>query len=130
MARDPRYASSAARLINVNQLDREIADLTRRFEREELAAMLVERRLCAGPVYGAEDLANDAALAQTGMMVNLRHKECGERLTPTLPVRFSALQPRFEAAPLAGEHTDEVLRELLDMSDEQIAVLREEKVLI
>ena len=130
MARDPRYASSAARLVNVDQLEQEIAELTRQFEREELAAKLVARNLCAGSVYSAFDLVNDSAFAQSGMMVKLRHKECGERPTPTLPVRFSQLEPRYKPAPLAGEHTDEILRELLDMSDVEIDALREEKVLI
>jgi crotonobetainyl-CoA:carnitine CoA-transferase CaiB-like acyl-CoA transferase len=130
MARDPRYASSAARLVNVDQLEREMAELTRRFERDEFAGMLAQRRLCAGPVYGAFDLVNDPAFVQSGMIVNLRHTECGERATPTLPVRFSRLEPSYRAAPLAGEHTDEILRELLNMSDGEIAALREEKVLI
>ena len=130
MARDPRYASSAARLVNVDPLEQEIAELTRQFEREELAAKLVARNLCAGSVYSAFDLVNDSAFAQSGMMVKLHHKECGERPTPTLPVRFSQLEPRYKPAPLAGEHTDEILRELLDMSDGEIDALREEKVLI
>jgi crotonobetainyl-CoA:carnitine CoA-transferase CaiB-like acyl-CoA transferase len=130
MARDPRYASAAARLVNVAPLEQEIAELTRRFELDELAAVLAQHRLCAGPVYSAFDLVNDAVFAQSGMMVKLNHKECGERPTPTLPIRFNRLQPRYTAAPLAGEHTDEVLHELLDMSDEEIAALREEKVLI
>ncbi len=130
MARDPSYATSAARLVNVDQLEQEIAELTKRFERDDLAAKLVERKLCAGPVYSAFDLVNDSAFAQSGMMVNLRHKECGERPTPTLPVRFSKLEPRYRAAPLAGEHTDEILRDLLDMSAQEIAALHEEQVLI
>jgi crotonobetainyl-CoA:carnitine CoA-transferase CaiB-like acyl-CoA transferase len=130
MARDPRYASSAARLVNVDQLEQEIAELTKQFERDELAAKLVARNLCAGPVYSAFDLVNDSAFVQSGMLVKLRHKECGERPTPTLPVRFSQLEPRFRPAPLAGEHTDEILSELLDMSDGEIAALREENVLI
>jgi crotonobetainyl-CoA:carnitine CoA-transferase CaiB-like acyl-CoA transferase len=104
--------------------------LTRRFERDELVAILTQQQLCAGPVYGAFDLINDSAFVQTGMMVNLHHKECGERLTPTLPVRFSDLEPHYRPAPLAGEHTDVILRELLDMSDSEINALQLEKVLI
>ena len=130
MACDPRYASNAARLVNVDELEREIAELTRRFERDELARRLAERNLCAGPVYSAFDLVNDSAFIQSGMMVNLRHKECGERPTPTLPVSFSRLEPRYKAAPLAGEHTDEILGELLDMTDREIAALRDDKILI
>src|SRR6516225_2642868 len=129
MSQDPRYASSAARLINVDQLERKIEGLTRQFERDELANRLAELGLCAGPVYSASDLVNDSAFMQSGMIVNLQHKECGERLTPVLPVRFSDLEPRYTAAPLAGEHTDEILRELLGLPDREIAALREEKVL-
>jgi len=129
MSQDPRYASSAARLINVDQLERKIEGLTRQFERDELANRLAGLGLCAGPVYSASDLVNDSAFMQSGMIVNLQHKECGERLTPVLPVRFSDLEPRYTAAPLAGEHTDEILRELLGLPDREIAALREEKVL-
>jgi crotonobetainyl-CoA:carnitine CoA-transferase CaiB-like acyl-CoA transferase len=130
MARDPRYATVPARLSNVERLEQEITELTKRFERDALVGRLVQRNLCAGPVYSAFDLINDVAFAQSGMMVKLRHKECGERLTPVLPVRFSRLEPEYRAAPLAGEHTDEILRELLSMSDEEINSLRSEKVLI
>jgi crotonobetainyl-CoA:carnitine CoA-transferase CaiB-like acyl-CoA transferase len=130
MARDPRYATVPARLSNVERLEQEITELTKRFERDALVGRLVQRNLCAGPVYSAFDLINDVAFAQSGMMVKLRHKECGERLTPVLPVSFSRLEPEYRAAPLAGEHTDEILRELLSMSDEEINSLRSEKVLI
>ncbi|MBV8770759.1 MAG: CoA transferase [Deltaproteobacteria bacterium] len=130
LTRDRRYASQAGRLLNVEQLEREIAAVTKGLERDELAAKLVERGICAGPVYSAPDLVNDPAFSQSGMMVNLRHKECGERSTPTLPVGFSRLDPQYRAAPLAGEHTDQILRELLDLPDTEIATLRAEQVLI
>jgi crotonobetainyl-CoA:carnitine CoA-transferase CaiB-like acyl-CoA transferase len=94
-----------------------------------LVARLTEVNLCVGPVYSTFDLFNDSAFAQSGMMSRLFHKECGERWLPTLPVRFSQLEPRFKSAPLAGEHTDEILHGLLGMSDDEIAALRDEKVL-
>ena len=130
MAVDPRYASNAARLTNVGHLEREIGELTRRFDRDDLVATLTERKLGAGPVYSAADLINDPAFAQSGMMANLRHRECGERATPTLPVQFSQLDPLYNPAPLMGEHTDQILRDLLDMSESEIAGLCREEVLI
>jgi crotonobetainyl-CoA:carnitine CoA-transferase CaiB-like acyl-CoA transferase len=130
MARDPRYASTAARLVNVDQLDEDIAWLTRKSDRNELAARLTERNLCAGPVYSTFDLVADPVFANSGTMVKLQHKECGERLTPVLPISFSGLLPQYRAAPLAGEHTDEVLREILGMPEEEIAALRADRVLV
>jgi crotonobetainyl-CoA:carnitine CoA-transferase CaiB-like acyl-CoA transferase len=129
MARDPRYTTVAGRLINVERLEQELAQLTRRFDRDQLVGRLVERNLCAGPVYSAFDLVSDPAFVKSGMMVPLAHKECGLRPTPTLPVRFSQLKPRYKAAPLAGEHTDDILVGLLGLSEEEIVRLRAEKVL-
>ena len=66
MARDPRYASAAARLINVEQLEEQMARLTRQFERNELFARLAEVNLCAGPVYSTSDLFKRFRLCAIG----------------------------------------------------------------
>lgn len=130
LARDPRYATTAARLVNVEALEGEIAARTRTLERDELAARLRARNLAAAPVFGTVELVEDPAFAASGMLVRLRHKECGERLTPGLPVRFSGLEPDYRPAPLAGEHTEEILTGLLGYSREEIERLTAAKVLI
>ncbi|MGH7917752.1 MAG: CoA transferase, partial [Candidatus Binataceae bacterium] len=127
---DPRYLTVESRLRNVASLDREIENTTVRFDRDELAGRLRTRGLAAGPVYSAIDLMHDPAFGAAGMMVKLKHKECGERLTPGLPVRFSALTPDYRPAPLLGEHTEEVLSKLLGYSTEEIAELRAAKILV
>jgi crotonobetainyl-CoA:carnitine CoA-transferase CaiB-like acyl-CoA transferase len=130
LARDPRYATTAARLVNVEALEGEIAGRTRSLERDELVGILRARNLAAAPVFGTVELVEDRAFAASGMLVRLRHKECGERLTPGLPVRFSGLEPDYRAAPLAGEHTGEILTGLLGYSREEVERLTAAKVLI
>ncbi len=49
---------------------------------------------------------------------------------PGLPVDFGAIDLEYRGAPMIGEHTDEVLTELLGFSAEEIARLKEAKVLI
>ncbi|MGH7249058.1 MAG: CaiB/BaiF CoA transferase family protein, partial [Pseudomonadota bacterium] len=130
MAADVRYATITARLRNVDGLEREITAAARNFERDDLVARLRARNLAAGPIYGAVDLMNDPAFLASGMMVALDHKECGERLTPGLPVRFSRLEPDYRPAPLIGENTVEILTELLGYPAGEIERLRADKVVI
>lgn len=130
LADDPKFARLADRLRNVEALDAEVAARTRNFTREDLVAKLRERQIAAGPVYNTQDLMQDKAFLASGMLEKLGHGEVGERIVPTLPVRFSAIEPRYFGAPMIGEHTDEVLRELLEMSADEIAQLRDGKVLV
>ncbi|HUY39143.1 MAG TPA: CoA transferase [Candidatus Binataceae bacterium] len=130
MATDPKFTRVAERLRNVDALDAEVAARTRNFAREDLVARLRERDLAAGPVYNTQDLMHDHAFLSSGMLATLKHGEVGERMVPTLPVRFGAIEPRYSGAPMIGEHTGEVLSELLGMSTDEVAQLREDKVLL
>ncbi|MDO8430853.1 MAG: CoA transferase [Candidatus Binatus sp.] len=129
MATDPKFAKLVTRLANVDELEREIAARTRKFDRDDLVAKLREHDLAAGPVYKTEEVVNDPAFIDSGMLLKLRHAEVGERAVPGLPVSFSAIDLKYTPAPAMGENTDEVLRELLGYSDEKIASLKQANVL-
>jgi len=129
LARDPRFAQTSARLENVDALEAAIAARTRGFERDALVAKLREHGLATGPVYRVDELMADPAFQSSGMLVKLKHGESGERIVPGLPVRFSAFEPVYRACPEIGEHTDEVLSGLLGYSVDEIARLREQRVL-
>src|SRR5713101_447741 len=130
MASDPKFARMSARLSNLDELEREIAARTRNFDRDELVAKLRERDLAAGPVYSTPELMNDPAFAESGMLVKLKHTEVGERVVPGIPVRFDAIDLDYRGAPMIGENTNQVLTDLLGYSSEEIARLKEAKVLI
>jgi len=130
LAADRNFARLADRLRNVDALDAEVAARTRNFSREDLVARLRERDIAAGPVYNTQDLMQDEAFRASGMLAKLQHGEVGERVVPTLPVRFGAIEPRYFGAPMIGEHTADVLSGLLGMSAAEVARLREDKVLV
>jgi crotonobetainyl-CoA:carnitine CoA-transferase CaiB-like acyl-CoA transferase len=130
IASDPRYAHAADRLHNVDMLERDIAALTIARDGGELVAAMRARNLCATRVYDANTLVNDPGLRDSGMLVRLTHRECGERMIAGIPVRFSAFAPVYRPAPCVGEHTDEVLGEILGMSKAEIGALRDEGVLV
>jgi benzylsuccinate CoA-transferase BbsF subunit len=129
MASDPKFSRLYGRLANVEELEREIAPRTRVHHRDELVTKLRARGLAAGPVYSTPEVINDPVFAESGMLVKLKHGEVGERVVPGLPVRFSGIDLEYRGAPMIGEHTDEVMREV-GYSAEEIARLKEGKVLI
>jgi crotonobetainyl-CoA:carnitine CoA-transferase CaiB-like acyl-CoA transferase len=130
MASEPRYARAAERLRNVEALEREIAARTAVRDGAELIAALRARNLCATQVYDTATLVNDPGLRDSGMLVRVDHRECGERMIAGIPVRFSAFAPAYRPAPCIGEDTDEVLTELLGMSAAEIEALRAEQVIV
>ena len=130
LATDPMYARLHARLSNVDALEREIAARTRNFDRDQLVAKLREHDLAVGPVYSCLELIHDAAFIASETLVTLPHGEVGPRLVPGIPARFSAMEPAYTGSPMMGEHSDEVLSDLLGMSAEEISRLREANVIV
>jgi formyl-CoA transferase len=63
------------------------------------------------------------------MFVELEHPARGTFVMPGWPVKMSDSHVSLQVAPLLGEHNEEVLGELLGYSAEQVAALREAKVL-
>lgn len=64
------------------------------------------------PVYGYEELVADPQVMHNGTFVEYEHPTEGKVKTPGFPIRFSKTPSRVErGAPLAGQHSDEVLRE-------------------
>ena len=129
MASNPKFSRLYGRLANVEELEHEIAARTRTHQRDELVTKLRMRGLAAGPVNSTPEVINDPVFAESGMLVKLKHGEVGERVVPGLPVRFSGIDLEYRGAPMIGEHTDEVMREL-GYSGVEIARLKEAKVLI
>lgn len=67
----------------------------------------------AGPVYGYAELLDDPQIKHNGTFVTYDHPTEGRVTVPGFPYRFSATPPRIDrGAPLAGEHTREILAEI------------------
>lgn len=78
----------------------------------EWLKVLGDAGIWCGPVYGYEDLVNDPQIAHNGTFVEYDHPTEGHVKTPGFPIRFSRTPSAVDrGAPLAGEHTREVLRE-------------------
>ena len=71
-----------------------------------------------GPILSMKEIAEDEALHPTGTLVEVDHPTRGKYLTVGNPIKLSASPPRCVRSPLLGEHTQEILRDVLGFSDE------------
>jgi crotonobetainyl-CoA:carnitine CoA-transferase CaiB-like acyl-CoA transferase len=83
----------------------------------------------AGPVYGYADVVNDPQIQHNGTFVEYEHPTEGRIKTPGFPIRFTKTPSRVQrGAPLAGQHTREILSEL-GWSTDRIDTLMQAKVI-
>jgi crotonobetainyl-CoA:carnitine CoA-transferase CaiB-like acyl-CoA transferase len=86
----------------------------------EWLALFAEHDIWAGPVYAYPDVVNDPQVRHNGSLVSYRHPTEGEVTTPGFAIRFTRSPSSVrQGAPLAGEHTREILAEL-GVSEQQV----------
>ena len=130
---EARFASLADRLQHQDALDGYIEAWTQQHTAEEVMARLQEAGIAAGVVANGEDLDRDPQLRARGYWAQLPAQENGKTEDVILdgpPFKLSKT-PGYVAAPgpLLGEHTESILRRLLNYSDQQIAQLKAERVI-
>ena len=127
---DPRYARSRDRLANRKDLMHDMAEALAKGGKVLWMEKLNAAKVSCGPINDMADIEADAQLNARGMFVTLNHPVMGDVRVVGSPLRFSETPVSYSrAAPLAGEHTDEVLRERLQLSDNEIAALRDGKII-
>jgi crotonobetainyl-CoA:carnitine CoA-transferase CaiB-like acyl-CoA transferase len=109
---EPRFATNAARMQNLEALLEEMTRVLATRTRDEWIAAFDAAGVPVGPVHSiAEALTHPQTLAR-GMVVDLVHAEAGPVQALGCPVHFSATPTKVaRAAPSLGEHTRDVLRE-------------------
>jgi len=127
---DPKFADTQRRLENVEELDRLVGEWTATRDANEVMETLQRAGVAAGIVQRATDTLEDPQLKYLDAIVELDHPVAGKRLYPAIPFKMSDTPPlRSTRAPLLGEHTDEICRKLLGMSEDEIERLKGEGVL-
>ncbi len=129
-AEDSRFAILSGRLENADELNGLVEEWTRQHSAEEVMALLQEHGVAAGVVQNASDLANDQQLKQRGFFVELDHPELGKTISDATPVKLSDTPAKYHrAAPTPGQDNDYVYKQLLGMSEGEVAELGERGVI-
>ena len=121
---DPRFSTAQARHENRHLLFDEIGAWTRSHTKRECMSELAEEGVCASQVYETNDLFTDPHLVERDFVHKVEHAVHGQVQLLGWPARMSKSRVAIQAAPLLGEHTDEVLTEDLGLSAEDISDLR------
>lgn len=128
---DPRFQDNPGRVEHMKELDAEIAAWTRTLTVGELEAKLQEADVPSTRIYNVADIAADPQFRDRGMVREEPDPRFGKVLHPGVVPRFAG-----EAAggvrwpgPEIGAHTDEVLADMLGMTEDEITKLRQEKVI-
>lgn len=126
LATDPRYASSEARLARREEVDRIVGAWTARHSKAELATLL-GGEIPFGPVFGADDIFADPHFRARAMLVATEQPGAARPLTVAgTPVHLHGTPGGVRRrAPLAGEHTQQVLQDF-GFADTEIAALQAE----
>jgi benzylsuccinate CoA-transferase BbsF subunit len=127
----PGLAHAEQRRDRAAELDALIAERTRGWDRWELMERLQRRGVAAGVMEDAADLLErDPQLAHRGHWQTLSHPEMGDCVYGSPPFRMGLTPGRLRSpAPLLGQHTEAVLKELLELDEDEIAELNAQDVL-
>lgn len=131
LATDQRFINQSARSANMAVFCTMVAEIIAERTSAEWLALLEEAEIPVARLNAMEDLHADPHLTDVGFFQEIDDPHDGRLRMPAPPVRFSETPARFkQAAPLLGEHTAEVLRELgigeaeLDGLEERGAIRR------
>src|ERR1700730_771886 len=129
LAADPAFSTAEARLKHLDEVFGTIEQWTMRHTKHEVMSMLMDADVPCGPILSMKDLIEDESLAQRGMIADVPHRERGVFKTVGCPIALSDSPVKIESAPLLGEHTDEVLGEILGYGTKEIERLRAEGII-
>jgi benzylsuccinate CoA-transferase BbsF subunit len=127
LGEDPRFVTLAGRKANEDELESIVEAWTIGRAAAEAAQTLQNAGVAAFVVADNKYLSEeDEHLAQRDYFINLPHPEVGVKQHCGIPWKMSETPCEVRsAAPLLGQHTDEVLSGLLGLSEAEIAALRE-----
>jgi formyl-CoA transferase len=83
----------------------------------------------AGAVMDTMELANDKTFETRGIRQTMQHPKVGSYTMSGWPVRYSGKTLPISAAPLLGQHSDEVLAEWLGLDRDALGKLRNDAVI-
>ena len=127
---DPRFATNQDRVINRAALDEALSETFVTRDVAEWLVKLQEAGIASGPINTIKDVFNHPQAQARNLKLEIEHPTAGLVGFPGFPYKMSQTPAELlRPPPMLGEHTEEVLTELLGYSAEEVASLREQEVI-
>ena len=125
LAADPRFASNGKRVENRAELTRLLQAIFSKKTTQQWVDLLEAAGVANGPINDVAQVFEEPQVKARGVKIELDHPVAGKLPLVASPMRFSGTPLEHKLAPpVLGQHTDEVLRGVLALSEEEIARLR------
>ncbi len=123
--KDPEFATPPARLPKLDLIFETIEQWTLTKTKFEVMDECNPLDIPVGPILSMKELAEDEGLRKNGTIVEVNHPERGKYLSVGCPIKLSDSPVEVVRSPLLGEHTDEILTDVLGYSREELERIEE-----
>jgi len=127
---DPRFNAPLERIKHYEELGAIISAWTTRHDKRTVMKTLADAGVACGMLLDTVEVLEDPHLRARGTVYDIDHPTRGRTPMIGSPMRLSDSPADNRRAPMLGEHTAEVLKELFGYGDEEIAALKAEKVIV
>jgi formyl-CoA transferase len=121
---DPEYATPRARLPKLKAIFARIEQWTMTMTKFEVMEKCNAVDIPVGPILSMKEIAEEPSLRKTGTVVEVDHPTRGKYLTVGNPIKMSDSISEVTRSPLLGEHTDEILEDVLGFKANEIAEIK------
>ena len=117
------FATPPARLDKLNRIFERIEEWTMTRTKYEVMDLCNPMDIPVGPILSMKEISEDKGLYATGTLVKVDHPERGEYVSVGCPIKLSDSDVEVVRSPLLGEHTTEILGDVLGYSDSEIEAI-------
>ena len=130
LAADERFATNPMRVRHRDILVPLLAEMVRTRTKQQWIDLLEAAGVPCGPINNLDEVFVNPQVAARKLRIDLPHPTAGTVKLVGSPMKLSATPPRYDMPPpLLGQHTEEVLRDVLGHNAAQIAALREKGII-
>jgi CoA:oxalate CoA-transferase len=123
---DPRFTDGWARTQHYQELEPILNAVMKTRTTQQWMEALEQAGIPCGPVNNIAQVAADPQIAARDMIATVRHPEAGEFKVVNSPFKFSRTPCKVEhVSPELGEHTEDVLKQILGMTPKEISRLKD-----
>lgn len=130
LANDPRFSTNPQRVALRDILVPLLEDMVKKKSKAQWLTLLEQVGVPCGPINNLEEVFNDPQIQARQRVLTMPHPTAADVKLVANPIHMSVTPPCYHTAPpLLGQHTDDILLDLLGYSKQQLMMLRDQKII-